>query len=803
MDYETAKTNLEDIIKWNHDNDEEYKRNEATTRFLLIDRLLEKCLGWSLDQFELERAQNGEYTDYELGHPIKRLVVEAKREGKYFELPAGFNKTSCKIKTLFETSKEIQAAIEQAMGYCQKRGIQIGAVSNGHQLIAFMGTRHDGIAPEDGLAIVFDSLESMRDNFLKLWNNLSQKGISENNIISTLLEKSDVPPPEKLSTKILDFPGYKNRNPVAAELQILGGLFLEDIAKTPQFAEDFVRNTYCDSGALSQYALVSREILSTRYTSYFEKDTKVTSKPVRTKRGIQPELHEDLLAAGISQRPILLVGDVGVGKSMFIKHLLLVDAKEALKNSVVLYLDFGSKPTLIKELFGYVINEFNRQLKEDYSIDIHEKNFVRGVYNGEIQRFAKGIYGDLAETNPALFKEKEIENLNKLLQNEEAHLKACIKHIVNGQKKKVVIFLDNVDQREFEFQEQVFLISQAFAQDWPVTSFVALRPDTFSHSRVSGSLSAYQPRVFTIDPPRVDKVIQKRLKYALDVLKETGNLPNFPKGVNLSSKRLESYIEMLSSAFEKSEEVIKFVDNMSNGNLRKALDFIVSFVGSAHVDTEKIFRVIEDQGNYTLPLHEFLRSVIFQDNEYYNPEDSQIFNLYDISTSEKNEHFLSSILISYVERMGSIGGSEGFVLVSDIFGYLQGLGFTERQIHSSIQRITKKDLLTSPRIDTPTMANRLRIQSAGAYTIKRLANLFTYTDAIITDTPIISSEYRSKIQTTNKIEERLDRVLLYLSYLDSCWDKSLTGVYDWLTVSQSVKNDVSSIKYRLANRNHQ
>jgi len=451
--------------------------------------------------------------------------VEAKREGKYFELPAGFNKATCKIKTLYDTSKDIKDAVEQAMRYCQSRGVQIGAVANGHQIIAFMGARQDGIAPEDGLAIVFSSLENMRDNFIQLWNALSQQGLNENHVVAILSEKSEVPPPEKLSAKIIDFPGYKNRNPVAAELQILGGLFLEDIAKMPEFAENFVRDTYCDSGALSQYALVSKEILGSRYTNYFEKETKVTVKPVRTKRGIQPELRDDLLAAGISQRPVILVGDVGVGKSMFIKHLVLIDAKDVLEDAIVLYLDFGSKPALVKELPAYVIKEFERQLRDDYSIDVQERNFVRGVYNGEMQRFAKGIYGDLIESNPSAYKEKEIERLEKLISNEEAHLKACIKHIVHGQKKSVVIFLDNVDQREFEFQEQVFLISQAFAQDWPVISFVALRPDTFARSKISGSLSAYQPRVFTIDPPRVDKVIQKRLRYALETLRATGKLP--------------------------------------------------------------------------------------------------------------------------------------------------------------------------------------------------------------------------------------------------------------------------------------
>ncbi len=797
MDYENAESNLETLILWSKENNFLLTRNEATTRFHLIDSLLRDCLGWSTNQIFLETNFNGDFTDYELGYPIKRIVVEAKREGNYFELPAGFDKTICKIHTLFELNKGIKNAITQVMEYCQKRGIHIGVVTNGHQIIALLGTRQDGISPENGNALVFDSLDTMKSNFLQLWNSLSEKGIINNNLVSYLSDQKELPPPEKLSTMIHDFPGYKNRNPLAAELQILGGLFLEDITKMEGFAENFVKETYCESGALSQYTLVSKEILSSRYTSYFEKETKVTVKPVRTKHGIQPELNEDLLAAGISRRPIILVGDVGVGKSMFIQHLVLVDAKDVLKDSIVLYLDFGSKPVIYNNLFSYVIREFENQLLEKYSIDIHEKNFVRGVYNIELQRFSKGIYSDLASTDPKAYKQYELEFLKHLMQDEGDYLKSCIQHIVKGQKKRVVIFLDNVDQRDFDFQEQVFIISVTLAQDWPVITFVALRPDTFARSKISGSLSAYQPRVFTIDPPRVDKVIQKRLQYALDTLIQTGNLPSFPRGISLTSENLENYISMMLSAFEKADDIVSFIDNMSNGNLRKALDFIVSFVGSGHVDSVKIFNAINEQGSYTLPIHEFVRAVIFQDNEYYNPNNSKIYNLFDISTNDPHEHFLSSIFLSYIERMGGISGHEGFVMISDVFLHLQNLGYSEKQILFILQKTLAKDLIKTPNTQNIDLDGRIRIQSAGAYTYKKLVTSFTYIDAIITDTPIIIQEYRERISIADSIDERVNRAKVFIEYLDKCWYGRNDGIYDWSIISQQLKRDLIRINSKV------
>src|SRR5205823_4261474 len=116
------------------------------------------------------------------------------------------------------------------------------------------------------------------------------------------------------------------------------------------------------------------------------------------------------------------------------------------------------------------------------------------------------------------------EMLEGLLRSTEAHLRHSLDHISKGQKRQIVVFLDNVDQRPLAFQEQVFLIAQSLATTWPVTAFVTLRPETFYTSRARGSLAAYQPRVFTVAPPRIDLVLLRRLEFAQRQLKKTGSV---------------------------------------------------------------------------------------------------------------------------------------------------------------------------------------------------------------------------------------------------------------------------------------
>jgi hypothetical protein len=53
----------------------------------LIDELLVGALGSPKGQVVAEGSDGGTYADYLLGRPATRLIVEAKREGIYFELP--------------------------------------------------------------------------------------------------------------------------------------------------------------------------------------------------------------------------------------------------------------------------------------------------------------------------------------------------------------------------------------------------------------------------------------------------------------------------------------------------------------------------------------------------------------------------------------------------------------------------------------------------------------------------------------------------------------------------------------------
>ena len=177
LDFESCRQNVTRLADWYHNN--AGTRNESTTRLHIIDRLLFDCLGWERDHVESEESHDGEFADYTLQFPRRLLILEAKREGTYFELPLGHTRSEYSISSLLRTIPALRAAMEQVAGYCQKRGVPYAAVSNGHQLVLFIANRSDGIPPFNGAAVVFDSLDRMRDDFFDLWNLLSPPAIEQ------------------------------------------------------------------------------------------------------------------------------------------------------------------------------------------------------------------------------------------------------------------------------------------------------------------------------------------------------------------------------------------------------------------------------------------------------------------------------------------------------------------------------------------------------------------------------------------------------------------------------------------------
>ena len=398
-------------------------RNEATTRLHLIDTLLYECLGWLKFDVIPEVRQDGQYADYTFYAPRQVMILEAKREGDYFDLPTDRNHLTYDLTALAHTSASLRAAIGQVSDYCHSRGIQTAAISNGHQVVAFIANRSDGVPFMDGKAIVFPSLEFMQNHFGDLWNALSKPATEESKLRARLLGKSAPSVPSPLAARLDVYPGTKGRNLFQTDLQVLSDLVIEDIARSRELERRFLEECYCENGTLSHYSLISKSILSSRYNSLFDGANPGPSVVPVGKGTKEPN---DFLAEVMSRRPILLLGDIGVGKTTFIRHLIKIDAANLLENAYTFYLNFGSQANLTSDLDRFIVDEMRSQLRNIYEVNIEQYNFVRGVYYRELDDFRDGIYCKLRESDPPAFRQKESSLLESLVADKAEHLRKSL-----------------------------------------------------------------------------------------------------------------------------------------------------------------------------------------------------------------------------------------------------------------------------------------------------------------------------------------------------------------------------------------
>jgi hypothetical protein len=798
MHFEDGLRAIESLAHWY--KGQEGQRNEATTRLHLIDALFFECLGWSKEDVIAEEAHGKEYADYTFLAPRRVLIVEAKREGNYFELPIGEARLEIPIPVLTRTYDNVAAALKQAADYCQDRGVPFGVVTNGHQLIAIVATRNDGTPPLEGRAIVFASIDQMQREFLELWNALSKSGLEQKRLLHKLIEGLPVLP-QKLSAKLKPYPGVAARNIIQNDLQILSDIVLEDIIPSPELESTFLKECYAQSGALSQFSLASRQILEARYAAMFDGNApSPVAVPAVTKRGLSPEL----LSVSMARRPILLLGDVGVGKTTFIRNLIAVEAAGILQNGVALHLDLGSQAALAIDLRVHVIGEIERQLRNNYGIDIHERDFVRGTYSADLQRFQKGIYGELRTSAPDEYRRKEIEELASLMRNREGHVRKSIEQIVRERHKQVVIFLDNADQRNDPTQEAAFLIANEIAQQWPAVVFISLRPETFNRSQKTGALSGYHAKAFTIAPPRIDTVIEKRLYFALKITQ--GQIPVARlQNIGIRLENLTTILRILLQSLRWDSRLFEFLDNISGGNVRAALMLLVTFIGSGHVNTQKMLDMYSRKRRYGIPIHEMLRAVIYGDGVHYDPDRSAIVNIFDISTLDGSEHFLLPLTIGVLDRSGA-GSTDGFVETERVYDSLQAMGFTPDQIDFSISRGVEKKLIETSGRQVPRRGDQLptslRATPSGLYHAYRIASKFSYVDAVVVDTPILDDAVREATRPADDLGDRLTRAESFIEYLDSMWGpiaQCAVG-FDWQEASESLKAEIAAIRWSQLHR---
>lgn len=775
--------------------------NESDTRLKVIDEILFDVLAWSKYDVDTERYHSDDYTDYELKIPRPKAILEAKKIGNTFELPYGSKSGIQPIKQIIKVNKNMAPVFEQVVRYCNTRGVEIGIISNGFQFIGFLATRTDSIPPMEGNCMVFTSLQDAEDMFGEFWNSFSKDGLVDSYLTKRLQSATEPILPKKPSAKIYRYPGTQTRNPIQHELNILSEVLIEDAISNEELRFRFLEDCYCSSGALSEYSQLSKKLLESRYDKTFSTGDNVNFSSVTSKKGINTQL-TDSTTLLTTKRPILLIGDVGCGKSLFIDRLINVDAVEFFVKSLYLKIDLGHQAITGISISDSIINIIIRSLKVKNDIDIYDNSFVRECYKKELidvrNRYDVKPY---LESHPEKLIEKEIERLTIYVENVSEHLKRSIQHLHKNRNKQVVIFIDNCDQRSNEDQQSAFLVAQEISSEWEALVFLSLRPETYHDSkREHGALSGYSTTAFTIKPPRIDEVITKRLLFAKMVA--TGEIPSSKIKAQLRLDKIVTMIDTLLKSLERHTELYECLQNISNGNVRLSIEIVRDILGSGHIDSKKIVNEVQTTGKYTIPVHEFLRSVILENSNYFNPLSSRVYNMFDISYLGPINHFLIPILLTLLSSKKS-NANFGYCNTNDVYNELIANSFKYPAIDKAIHNCIKYGLIERSErgksFSSPSEVEEIRITEKGDYHINYLIFKFTYIDCVRIDTPIFDHEtYPQALDVNTGILERLESGSEFIRYLKDVFKEHIAGLaqLDFYKICSQLEDEIQLIRNR-------
>lgn len=733
--------------------------SESDTRAKIIDPIFTECLGWKEDNIRREPHVKTGFLDYLFTlDEMPIFVLEAKKVNSTFNIPPSLNRRQYVIGGVIWNQLDVRNAIIQAQKYAINSGSKFAIISNGNQFLIFEAFRNGPWT--QGYCLVFHSFEDIEDNFHLFWNILSKDGILKGSL-QTYISKTR---PILKFKKPFEFFHYQEisvaQNKYAGLLSPFIDRIFDEIIDDTQI--EILKECYVYQKQHENVTnrLVQRFDTLPHYAEKYGIENFFETGTHAGKFQVTFEKCEKFLRQGSQEGSlILLLGGIGCGKTTFIHHFFksfLADKK----NILWFYVDFRQllpDPNKIEE---YIY----QSIIEDY-----EKRYEH-ILSKELEKI--GVFSPKPEF-------KDILQLFSILTFKEY---------------TISLVLDNVDQHSLEspeYQERAFLISQNLTKKFRTLTILTLREESFFKSTMSGVLNAYSmiTNKFHIDSPRFEEIIRKRLYYLIDLLKyddltisnklnTTVRMGGFKELIHMFYQIIN---QSVSSKRPVGREILRFIDNMSWGDIRKGLYFFNTFLISGNTDVDEMLNkeLSDKRGGYLIPFHHIIRSIVLENSKYYSMSYSQIMNIFDVNPDVTNSHLVHLRVLDYLTKRTTFYSllGRGYTDMASLLIDAQSSNHSQEAIIDSIKKLAFYRLIEfdNQSREGYGTAEYLRITKAGIYYLERLAHRFVYLDLIWGDTPISEHECINKLRKLinldryeydiDRIQKRFERTEIFLQYL--------------------------------------
>lgn len=590
--------------------------NESETRCELIDQVL-TAVGWESGSFSREIATGtGDYVDYEVPRTAPILVIEAKRSGTTFALDETRLETgrTRALQTLMRNGgQSLRDALKQAAGYCNDRAIPYACVTNGYQWLFFRGLSSETHVWHTGRAIIFPSADELIANFDDFLACIAPHKVASSELPRLLARPTGQEIPR--STIPLDNLTLRRKSPPKAVLDIrrsIGEQFFAQIHGSDR--AKMLAGCYVEPGGRPEFNRSLQRLLEDTISTEFLGDDEFYEG--NTKDFTDKLQRLDI--EGSLRYPILVVGNVGVGKTTFLYRTLatlreVADEASAREKhadykttssdaAMYAYVDLENQGNLesfddqeVQRQMAEIILERLEQSalgtlkkRDDISENAREaanlgkSTTLRTMLWKRLEN-ERSIGEDYFEANPTewvkreyeIFQEYRKDSVNFLIHYVR-HLRARFKRR-DGLKYPILIIIDNLDQASSHYQRCMYGLALRLAKETPAVTIVSIREDTFREGRQERGFLSSSPLefVFHVQAPAPDNLLRQRLKYIRHCVQRN----NLPKGLKNASEDLIKVADTITQGLlNPPREGLEVLSALSGHNIRLALRIVREFV---------------------------------------------------------------------------------------------------------------------------------------------------------------------------------------------------------------------------------
>lgn len=295
------------------------------------------------------------------------------------------------------------------------------------------------------------------------------------------------PPFRHQPIKFLGGPSKQNAelppNRFAAQLvPLLKKYFSPDATRSNK---ELVERAYCSSNELTHYNTVLETLLKDNLSKHrFPKFSDVTTTKTHA-HDFTSALHDAIEHSRLTPDALLLViGNVGAGKSMFIdRYYYYLQDKFVKDHTLWAFVDFNQAPADIRGINKWMAEQVLEDLKARNAIkDFDEYESLRRYFAPDIAKRVRGAYKPL-EDQPDELNRRIADDLVEWTKDPELFLRNVLRFHIGDCGRRVVIVFDNADRRDNQQQLDIFQSVQFFRATYKTFAILCLRDETYDRYR--------------------------------------------------------------------------------------------------------------------------------------------------------------------------------------------------------------------------------------------------------------------------------------------------------------------------------